>query len=111
MAYITHFQTPEGEQLRIAAATQFKVVIPAATAEDLQGWFLDHGVYVRKLIRDWFTEDMVVQVSCDNADVFTEHGLTVTLDNTLIELELTSLPTDETVLYLLVHHAVEGGAI
>lgn len=111
MAFISHFLSPEGEQLPIAAATQYKVAIPAATAEDLQGWALYNGTYLRQIQLDGLTSDTAVHVSCAVDDIFTTHGLYITTDDNLLELQLTSLPEAATVLYLLVHHAVEGGTL
>ena len=113
MPYITHFKSPEGEKLPIAAATQYKVVIPAAGSEDLQGWSdtMVTGKITRVLLDP--SADSVILPSCADPNVFTDHGLTITYDEQgeQLVLQLDSLPDAEAVLYLLVQHAVEGGTI
>ena len=114
MPFITHFESLEGDKLPIAAATQYRVAIPAAGSADLGGWdnvsTQDKYTY---LSQQEIPADSVIIPACTDPNVFTEHGLTITYDEQGGQwvLQLDSLPAAEAVLYLLVHHAVEGGAI
>ena len=115
MPFITHFRSPEGDLLPIAAAAQYTVEIPAAGSEDLKGWWLERDRYMRLINLEGVTEEMAVHVGCGVDAIFTEHGLYVTQDAgdecLTIELELSSLPAAATCVYLLTQHAEGGGAV
>jgi hypothetical protein len=114
MPLVTHFRSPEGDLLPIAAAAQYTVEIPAAGSEDLKGWWLERDVYMRRIMLEGVTEEMAVHVSCPVGAIFTEHGLYVTQDvgvESFIDLELSSLPAAATSVHLLAQHAEGGGAV
>lgn len=114
MPLVTHFRSPEGDLLPIAAAAQYTVEIPAAGSEDLKGWLPERDVYMRRIMLEGVTEEMAVHVSCPVGAIFTEHGLYVTQDvgvESFIDLELSSLPAAATSVHLLVQHAEGGGAV
>lgn len=103
MPYVTHFKSPEGEMLPIAAATQYKVVIPAEGSEDLQGWSttMVTGKFTRVLLDQ--SDDGAVLPYCPAPNLFTDHGLTITYDEQgkQLVLQLDSLPAEACTLELL----------
>lgn len=88
----------------------YTIAVPSAT-DDLGAWFLDHDLYTRKVVKDWITEDLFVSVCCAANEIFTEHGLSITLDNGFMEICLTSLPENACTLELVVVNTVNGGAL
>lgn len=116
MPFVTHFTDTDGEKLPIAGTTYYTVRIPAAESENLLGWY--HGGLLNQdgwLLSigalTWLTKDTPLELKSENAALATEHNLMVYQIDGAMVLTLDSLPEQESVLYIYVPNAVNGGEL
>lgn len=94
------------------AGTYYTVAIPAATDTDLKGWAATASGY-ELMIGDvaWMTEDLFIELKCENAAVFTEHNLMLHQDNGFLDFSIDSLPERASTLYIVVPNYADGGLL
>lgn len=94
------------------SGTYYTIAIPAATDTDLKGWTATASGY-ELLIGDvsWMTEDLFIELKCENAAVFTEHSLMLHQDNGFLDFSIDSLPETASTLYIVVPKMVHGGLL
>lgn len=115
MAFVTHFESPEGEKLPIAAGACYAIRIPAAGSADKGSWLTPAEgttAHYNQLHID-ADENSALIPSCTDQSVFTDHGLRIEYEEQLQGWVawIDSLPEAEAVLHLLVLNAVEGGEL
>lgn len=110
MPFVTHFMSPEGEKLPIAASELAVVEIPAAGSADLGGWSVvaTPGKYTRCLDLAAPADSAILP---SNQSLITYHGLTITHDAQGEQwvLQLDSLPAQACTLTLIFIHCENGG--
>lgn len=110
MPLVTHFKSPEGEKLPIAASELAVVEIPAASSTDLGGWsdVATPGKYTRTLDLAAPADSAILP---SDQSLITDHGLTITHDAQGEQwvLQLDSLPAEACTLTLLFIHCENGG--
>lgn len=110
MPLVTHFKSPEGEQLPIAASELAVVEIPAAGSTDLGDWsdVAVPGKYTRYLDLAAPADSAILP---SDQSLITDHGLTITHDAQGEQwvLQLDSLPEDAVTLTLIFIHCENGG--
>lgn len=95
-----------------ASGTYYTVAIPSATDTDLKGWTATASGY-ELIIQDvaWMTEDLFIELKCENSAVFTEHSLMLHQDNGFLDFSIDSLPEKASTLYIVVPNYTNGGML
>lgn len=111
MSFVTHFKSPEGQDLQIAASELVTVEIPAAGSADLGNWRQNgaEGQYSCQSFTD-ATAACVVLQSCTDPSVFTDNSLRVVYEEQLQDwvLWIDVLPeTACTLTLLFINHDTE----
>lgn len=111
MPFVTHFKSPEGEQLQIAASELVTVEIPAAGSDDLGDWRqTTGGVYYMENTFTDATAACAVIPHCTDPSAITNHGLRIEFDEQRQDwvLYIDSLPeTACTLTLLFINHSTE----
>lgn len=93
-------------------ARYYEITIPAATATDLKGWYYNGNMgYYELQIYDvaWMTEDLFIELKCENPDIFTEHNFRLYPDDGFLDLSIDSFPERATIVYVVVPNMAYGG--
>lgn len=110
MPFVTHFKSPAGDDLPIAASELAVVEVPAAGSDYLGDWseVATPGKYTRYLDLAAPADSAILP---SDQSLITDHGLTITHDEQGGQwvLQLDSLPAEACTLALLFIHCENGG--
>lgn len=93
--------------------TFYTIAIPSATDTDLKDWQATPSGGYELIIQDvaWMTEDLFIELKCENAAVFTDHNLMLHQDNGFLDFSIDSLPEKASTLYIVVPNYTNGGLL
>ena len=108
------FHTADGDEAvgKMALGKYYTIAIPSATDTDLKGWTAYENRYELQIMDvAWMTEDLFIELKCENSAVFTEHNLRLYQDNGFLDFAIDSLPEMASTLYIVVPNYTYGGAL
>ena len=104
----------EEEKEKYVLGKYYTVLVPAADATDLYGWYFNQSSELYELqIMDveWMKESLFIELKSENATLFTEHNIVLYQDNGFLDFSIDSLPEKESILYIYVPTVVNGGLL
>lgn len=110
------YDTESGDETEntAIAGKYYTVLVPAAGASDLYGWYFNQSSELYELqIMDvtWMTYDLFLELKSENTSLFTEHNLKLYQDDGFLDFSIDTLPERESVLYIYVPTVVNGGQL
>lgn len=96
------------------AGKYYTVLVPAAGATDLYGWYFNQSSELYELqIMDveWMKESLFIELKSENAALFTEHNIALYQHDSYLDFSIDTLPEKESVLYIYVPTVVNGGQL